>query len=64
MKKIVDAWIWTKGRRMIGEDQSFGPENTNFVRREADPLFDEFVFNQTGKSIVNSTYAKQLNPNK
>ena len=49
---------------MIGEDQSFGPENTNFVRREADPLFDEFVFNQTGKSIVNSTYAKQLNPNK
>ena len=27
-------------------------------------LFDWFGFNQPNKSVANSTYAKQLNPNK
>ena len=29
-----------------------------------DLLFDRFGFDQTNKAVANSTYAKQLNPNK
>ena len=29
-----------------------------------DLLFDQFGFDQTNKAVANTTYAKQLNPNK
>ena len=43
------------------------PENTHKRGKyhcTADLLFDWFGFNQTSKTVVHSTWAKQLNPNK
>ena len=44
--------------------QILEPENTNLRVSMIDLLFDRFGFDQTSKTVVNSTKAKQLNPDK